>query len=533
MTCRLALSTLSSAPTTIHALDPACGAGHMLEALARVCDGGQAVALHGVDVQAGMLSAARHRLVGTGAALQNGDALLSGLTGGASFWRAELYDCVVGNPPYVRHEVVRDPLGMLPARAYKAAIARSVAARLPGVTIDGRADLAVLFALLGLSLLRPSGALGLIMPVAAIEALYARSLEATLRATGRSAIFLESDSRRSFPTVAVNTGILVAGPAGAATSEGGMRRVRVGVLDEIDAASLWGRTSRRHPARHTSGAVARVPLRAYGAVRYPVKTGLNGFFYPTSDIVTRFGIEERFLVPVVKSPRDLSGIVCGARDARARLFACHQRLEELDAQGEGGAAAYIRWGARQRSPRGVPWPEVPSLRGRRHWYAVPLPRPAHILCPRFFHRRYLFPVPDEVVVEDQTLYGLVLDDPSVRDLLAAVLNSTLVHLVVERGGRTGLGDGVLQYALCDMAALQVPDLHAMMPAHRRSIEAAYAAVARRPLLPAEREYQQADRRQLDAAVGEAYGIGAATMQRVREDVLARLERRQSRARSVR
>lgn len=570
MTCRMVVMLLSSSrapgevdlPSTLRVVDPACGEGDMLLAMAEVLNGldrssrtesraGCRTVLHGVDVQTDVLKCAEITLSdvsndqGTGLKLFHGDALSSTREWG---WDRHApwdgYDCVVGNPPYVRHESIRDPLEQFDPSTYKDSIRIGLEARFPGLRIDRRADLALLFTLLGLSLLAPRGVLGFVLPTALFDARYGRSLVDALRIDGRNGYFFENATSRSFSSVAVNTGVFLIGPGGHTGEITRLRRYRFAdpdggtalllLREEISSLPTQKQRGMRVP-NHLEDCLKcrRVPLCALGHLRYPVKTGLNAFFYVTDEQRDRFGIEAEFLVPVLKSPRDASSISFTPMAAQRSLFVCDRREEALEEAGKGGSLAYIRWGATQRLNDGTPWPEVPSLRSRPLWYSLSVPRFAHLFCPRFFDRRFLFVEPHGSLLEDQTFYGLILNKPEDRRLIAAVLNSSLVHVALETHGRSGLGDGVRQYALCDMAELPVPDPRTIGPEARCAILDAYASVSVRPLLPVPAEYEQPDRIALDAAVGAAFGLNTDFMAKVREFVVKRVDQRSARAKSKR
>ena len=77
-------------------LDPACGDGRFLAAAAdHIAAAGGIAALHGVDIDAGAVAAARVALAGRGdVVIEVGDAL-------TRTWGPTEYDVVLGNPPYL------------------------------------------------------------------------------------------------------------------------------------------------------------------------------------------------------------------------------------------------------------------------------------------------------------------------------------------------------------------------------------------------------------------------------------------------
>jgi hypothetical protein len=271
-------------------------------------------------------------------------------------------------------------------------------------------------------------------------------------------------------------------------------------------------------------------MNSLGRIRYPLKTGLNRFFYPDARTVAAFGIEPRYLRPVLKSPREVERVILHPEWLRSVAFVCGDDPDALLP----GAAGYIAWGSRQRTAAGIKWPEVPSVRGRRHWFLLPLPGCADVLSPRFFDRRLFFVLPQDAVIEDQTFYGLILapEYQERRELIAALLTCSLTCLSLELHGRTGLGDGVRQYALCDMAALPVPDPGVVPESLAAPLVEAFRGVAGRRILPIEEEMHQADRVALDAVAAEALGVPAHTMEAARAEVVERLETRLRRAKTA-
>jgi len=281
-------------------------------------------------------------------------------------------------------------------------------------------------------------------------------------------------------------------------------------------------------------------LGSMGRLRYPIKTGLNCFFYPDAAARAQFKIEPAFLVPVVKSPRDVRTLTISRDDLPTVLFHCPYSPTYLEKEGATGALSYIAWGAAQARPVSaggtralLPWPSVPSLRGRAPWYRLPLPDSAQILCPRFLHRRFFLALPEPGILEDQTFYGLELSPHLHRHRLVvgALLNSSLIYLMMEIHGRTGLADGVRQYALHDMAHLPVPDIAHMNPALMSELACAFERLAARPILPVEEEVLQSDRVELDSLVCAALHLSPADARNARRYLIDLVSRRLQRARS--
>jgi hypothetical protein len=586
---------LKVALNRIKVVDPACGEAHMLIGMLDLMDGllqeadwvlglnGDSQArrlaivqtnLYGVEAQRGALSRAQQRMqraiCGRDAAVPpaNSGNLIHGdsLVERDEFHWAERFHqvtdsggfhLVVGNPPYVRHEHIEDPLSRLPAEQYKQQAFAAVQARLDEyldpeakggarIAISRRSDLSLLFTVFGLSLLRPGGVLGFVLPSAISSAQYGKPLWRLLNSPDLDSQMVENLSRRSFVDAAVNTALLLAWRRPSAIT----RTMIHDMGARNDAWSHPSACSSHAPTASvgTTSGLGRLQSRieerctalgSIGRLRYPIKTGLNCFFYPNTETRARFRIEPAFLVPVVKSPRDVGTLTLTREDLPSVLFHCPQSPEQLRHQRATGALSYISWGAEQSRRGGsgsaqtrVPWPSVPSLRGRDPWYAIPLPDAAHVLCPRFLHRRFFFALPGCGILEDQTFYGLELA-PSMQQhrlLVGALLNSSLSYLMMETHGRTGLGDGVRQYALRDMAALPVPDAARVDASVILGLTHAFERLAARPIMSIEKEVRRADRIELDTLVCTAIGMSETDGADARRYLTALVNRRLERAR---
>jgi len=487
-------------------------------------------------------------------------------------------------------------------RQYKEQLQRSVHAQWgTEVSVSGQADLYVYFYIHGLALLRQKGIFCFITSNAWLDVDYGADLQDFLLTHAEIVDIYDNHAKRSFARSAVNTVIILFRRPrdGTDLAQHFARFVafkrsfeEVLTADNIrlieEAASIyWCDEFRVYPATQAelwqmgldSKAEARqrmdlgfghgqyegnkwggkylrapdifftvlrkaghkiIPLGKTGLVRYPIKTGINEFFYVTDKIVRSFGIERDFLLPVVKSPKDFSGLSLRQQDVKVQLFSCELSRNELTNAGKKGALSYIAWGetqvtkARQKTSAGVPWPRVPSVAGRKQWYSIGNIGSADVVCNRFFDRRFFFGFSEFPVVEDQTFYGLIFNQTyeAFRLPQIALLNSTLSYLFVELLGRVALGQGVLQYARYDMERLSVIDATAFDETARRRLVEALETLADRPILPIFKEVLQQDRRTLDAIIFEVIGLSSSEIEEVYRSVVALVQDRISKADSM-
>ncbi len=508
-------------------------------------------------------------------------------------------DLIIGNPPYVRHEHLKqNPLFDMPrVRQAFASFFGDYLSRHPeqAPLFSGRGDLSVWFLLQATRLLQPGGRLAFIISGGWLDTSQGRYLRQFLLDYYTPHALMESAVEPWFQDAAINPVILFLRRRNenenrtvVSDSDAPVHLIRFGQsladwLPDPGAADYWSKLRARleplrrgesargvecrslpvsqwrsHPERSwffdwrapdtlrtsfTAGGMDRrerwCVLETLGHVRYPVKTGINRFFYVTGEMAEQFGIEPEFLVPVVKSAKAIRRPEIFAEALDLRLFSCLQSMAELERGGKTGALAYIRWGeeqvapSRQKRARPIPWPQVSSVQGRPYWYALPSLPPADILCSRFFDRRFFFAVCREPVVEDQTFYGLTLrSDPVLNrapnpDFIAGLLNALPTMLMLELWGRSSLGEGVLQFSREDMARLPVPDPGLWREAARQEVAEAFRILCRRPVLPVAEELRQPDRRLLDGLVlaGLFPGKSAAKREAIRNEWAQALVRR--------
>ena len=140
------------------------------------------------------------------------------------------FDIVIGNPPYVRQEKIRDPLLPLDIastpeakKAYKAKLARSIYMRWPLTfgynwskgdakwKLDAKSDLYIYFYFYGLSLLNPGGTFCFITSNSWLDVGYGKDLQQFLLSRGQVILVIDNQSRRSFASADVNTVIALLG----------------------------------------------------------------------------------------------------------------------------------------------------------------------------------------------------------------------------------------------------------------------------------------------------------------------------------
>ncbi len=503
LACSIALERWGRDPATAVACDPACGAGDFLAALVRV--GGAPARLVGVDADAGAL----RRVSVPGAELHHGDAVATDT--GRFAWGVHApatYDLVVGNPPYVRHQSLADPLGR-PGR-YGDRLAAAVDRFAPNLLLSRRADLSAAFLALGVSLLAEGGVLAFVTTSAWLDAAYGVPLGRYLVDTGLCEL-VERPAERTFAGADVNSLIVVVRRG----DDGPVLLRQVGRPPRaIDRAALrttpkWGGSLLRAPAAApllTRG----VPLSSVCRVGSYLITGNDRFFYRT----TPDGVDPSCLRPLVKSTRGEHRIALDGAPARWLVSTPDPAL--LGAAGEQAVADGL--------------PELSGVRSRRVWSAIEQ-EPGAVLCVRTARDRHLAYLNPQAWASGE-LYRLWPPDGVSAEALAAFLNSAVAGLQLEALGRAyGGGGGPLKVERADLVQLRVPELEVFQAASS-ALKAALEPLLGRVIGTVPEERALADRAPLEHLCGELLGLTEAETEAVRDAHASAVEARVGRAARV-
>lgn len=243
-------------------------------------------------------------------------------------------------------------------------------------------------------------------------------------------------------------------------------------------------------------------------------TRINEFFYLDAETIERWSISPEHLRPLIKSPGDADSIVIDGTSLAVQVFVCHQNKEQLRSGRKLGTLDYIQWGEQQAYAKGVQqgmrWPEGPWVKDRKPgWYALPLSevKSAQVFIAMAYGERHLVAFSPVPLAADNRLYFLSPVETIHPELLAAVMNSSIVSLMTEVVGRTTLGDGALELKVEDARDyLRIPDMRQFDASICLEIDQAFQQLLARPIGSVFDEVKRADRQALDQAVLRAIGL---------------------------
>lgn len=523
-------------------LDPACGTGaFLMRARARLKHlGGDGSGVLGVELDPDLAAAARSNL---------GDAesrrILTGdFLGRNEAWRCALVpdgglDAIVGNPPYVRQELID--------------CEKEAAIDDGGPRLSRRADLHARFWPRALSLLRPGGRLGLVTSGTWLDAEFGGPLRDWIAEQFTVVAVLESEREAWFDDARVRAVATIvekraprpgdrvrfvrltrtlremtpANPEPSrwlerlaefarAVERGEPIPMGAARLRSVPAGDLrgvrWGPLLRQ-PDLHFE-LLARagerlVPLEDLAEVRWGIKTGDDRFFWcaPGSDEV-----ESEFLAPAVFRLTDLDQLIVTKERIPRRLVLIDlsrrpapplegTRLLDRIRRAERERGSHLRptCAARERASGG------PGIPGRR-WFELRPGPPGEILWSIMHQYRHLVPLNPHGILANDNLLLLRCREGVDPRLLAALLNSHLVALVKHAHGRQR-NEGMLKTQAFDLRGMPVPDPRRIPRATADELLAAFGAIAARPIGKVADECRRADRQRLDRAALRAAGLG--------------------------
>ena len=402
------------------------------------------------------------------------DALDEAGAAGVVDWRVEFadvfaqrrgFDVAVANPPYVRQEEIGG--------------AKAQLEKLYAPAARGRSDLYCYFYLRALQLLAPGGMHVFICSNSWLDVAYGEPLKAHLLANASVRAVYESAVERQFSTADVNTIISVIQktppePGGQtrfvslraefdlALADAANRREIIATNDspETQAADLaaikrpnqppaqflefrlspadkWGAVHLRAPdvyhAVLAKGAGKLVRLGDVADVKFGIKTGANDFFYLDRGDVAYWGIEERFLAPVMTSPQESRSILVDPATLPCRLFLCNEDKASL-----AGTAAldYIRHGEAQGLHKRS------SVASRRLWYGLGEREPIALGMNKLVDttaRTFLAATECFFTDNFQTFRS-----QAASITICALMNSSVTQLTTNIVARANFGQGVLE-----------------------------------------------------------------------------------------
>jgi hypothetical protein len=312
-----------------------------------------------------------------------------------------------------------------------------------------------------------------------------------------------------------------------------------------------------------------VPLGEIATIRFGVKSGCDAFFMPrdvSTDFLDKYSkldwndaplinhckrtevesgavklieagdgtvhpVETKYLAPEVHSMMKVRRPAMSADDLDRLILLVAEPMEALKGT---YVQKYLRYGERttfaSKKSKAVPVPKRPTCAGRERWYDLTYTKCGHLVWPKSQQYRHVVVYNSNRLIVNCNLYDVtVVDKLASPEILAAILNSTLVALSKIYFGRYAGTEGNLKTEVVDVNLLEIPDPRQIARGVIKKLEDAFAKLCKRDTRPmveeefmechsaerakklAERpvglptELEMKDRRALDLAVFELLG----------------------------
>ena len=457
---------------------------------------------------------------------------------GAVEWRIDFadvmfnggFDVAISNPPYVRYQNIGSTLPSLKI-LYQGKAA-------------GTSDLYCYFYIRGLQLLKPSGIHVFVCSNSWLDVAYGVVLQDYLSKNSHVQAIFQSAVERQFSTALVNTLISVIKKCdphqrqatkfvsfqhdfeNSVSNPNNRQETHLsrGQLQDLYQGKRfegykWGAKQLRVP-EICRVVLNRAPSRFVkvgdlATIRLGITTGANEFFYVCEDKIRKFGLESRFLQPVLTSPRDIANaarkITLAPSDLTKRAFVCHDKMEDL-----AGTAAldYILWGQAQGYDRGK------FCASRSVWYDLGVnPKMPLAMNELIDTTAHVFHSNGEILFDKNFI--ILQSEEAYTVPLCAAMNSTFFQLVVHSSARENLGGGAVRIATHELANLLVVHPDFIDGVDRTMFDSVGWDV---------RNLSQT-RRCLDNALFDALALTSGEQDAVYEATLGLLENRAKKARS--
>ena len=261
-----------------------------------------------------------------------------------------------------------------------------------------------------------------------------------------------------------------------------------------------------------------VPIRNLFTIRRGERRGWDPMFYPSKE----HGIEDEYIMPVLKSPTEIRGFTT---TAQSDAFSCSRSIEELQEKGHFGALNWINRFINDTNKVGKPLIESLSKSGM-HWYEMGTDSLAELVMPINYGDRLYVSRLNPPSFVNQRLVSLNAIDGVDIDLCHALLNSA-INMFITEGMGFGRGLGALDLSKDRIEKfMHILDYSKLGKQGIETIKAAFEPLLQRNILDVADELEQEDRKLFDDAVINAFNLSV-SRNRIYENLLALVEIRQT------
>ncbi len=229
------------------------------------------------------------------------------------------------------------------------------------------------------------------------------------------------------------------------------------------------------------------------------RTGWNPMFIIKKENVKTSHIDEKYLVPYVKSSSELQQIEFDD-NYKFRAFVCQDEEKTIDK----GTKSWIDKFVKALNKNGSQTIPEACAGHRPYWYSLN-PKRAHIITAINPYERFFFTFSKEPFVIDQRLIAMQVQEDYDVELIAALLNSVITFLILEMRG-TSRNLGALDLNADFLKQLKMLNPNLLNKKEVDAIISAFRPIKNRTINSVMEEVTRTDRRKFDTAILRCFGL---------------------------
>jgi hypothetical protein len=190
-----------------------------------------------------------------------------------------------------------------------------------------------------------------------------------------------------------------------------------------------------------------IPLKKIADIRRGITTGANEFFILSIEKAMEWGIEDEFLVPIVKSSREVKKYLASSNDVQNKLLLIKNKDQDLSPN----VSNYLSFGEQNSEWDNNAPAYRSSCQGRSEWYVLGERKIPGIACNYMIDTMMRFFDFKSLVVDN--FQELHLKNVEETKNALYTLNSTVFNLLLNIMGRGNFGDGLMKLQTFEVAEL--------------------------------------------------------------------------------
>ena len=229
------------------------------------------------------------------------------------------------------------------------------------------------------------------------------------------------------------------------------------------------------------------------------RTGWNPMFVIKEENVKASHIDEKYLVPYVKSSSELQQIEFDD-NYKFKAFVCQDEEKAIDK----GTKSWIDKFVNVPNRNGSQTIREACAGHRPYWYSLN-PKRAHIITAINPYERFFFTFAKEPFVIDQRLIAMQVQEGYDVELIAALLNSVITFLILETRG-TSRSLGALDLNADFLKQLKMLNPNLLSKNDIDTIIATFRPIKNRNINSVMDEVTRTDRRNFDTTIMKCFGL---------------------------